>query len=169
MRKWFTKNRLLAVLSLLSALAMCFVLAACGGSQLRDDVALSDIAAAYEADIPESDGLVEPGDSYIAGSMKLNTEELGEYIIKISSYSTNINEYGVFKAASTDDAKALAATLEDYLSMRKDAWMREYLPDQYPKLENAEVKQEGLYVTYAILDDDSRAAVLSTFESMLTK
>ena len=159
--------RLSAALCLL--LALCLCLSACGSQgSVRDNVALSDLAAAIEADISESEGLVDPGDSYIAGSMKLNTSELGEYIIKISSYGTNINEYGLFKAASTDEAKALVQTLEDYLQMRNEAWMPEYLPDQYPKLENAEVEQEGLYVLYAILDANEREAVFNTFSDMLT-
>lgn len=157
-------------LALLLTLALTLLLSACGSKgNLRDDVALTDLAAAFEAKIEDSEGLIEPGASYIAGSMKLNTEELGEYIIKISSYSTNINEYGVFKAASTDEAKALVETLEAYLVMRDEAWMPEYLPDQYVKLENAEVRQQGLYVLYTILGEAEQEAVFAEFDAMLSK
>ena len=42
-------------------------------------------------------------------------------------------------------------------------WLNEYLPEEKPKLEHAEVWSEGNYVMYAILDDDNREAVYKAF------
>ena len=41
--------------------------------------------------------------------------------------------------------------------------MDEYLPEEKPKLANAEVWSEGNYVMYAILDDAEREAVYKAF------
>ncbi len=154
-------------LALALTLLLSCLLTACGG--VRDDVPLSDLAAAVEAEIEGGSSLVDPGAGYIAGSMKLDTAALGEYVIKISAQGTSINEYGVFKAADEKAAKALVSTLEDYLAMRIGSWMPEYLPEEFPKLENAEVKQEGLYVVYGILSETEREAAFSAFEDMLKK
>ena len=43
--------------------------------------------------------------------------------------------------------------------------MDEYLPDEKPKLDNAEVWTQGNYVMYAILGDSDRAAVKQAFQS----
>jgi hypothetical protein len=46
--------------------------------------------------------------------------------------------------------------------------MDEYMPEEKPKLEAAEVKTVGLYVIYAIVSEESRKAVFDTFTDMLT-
>lgn len=164
-------NRMVRGGALAAALAALIMLAGCGGNggQVRDDVAVADLSAAVEAEIAGSDGLVDPGESYIAGSMKLDTAALGEYVIKISAYSTSINEYGVFKTGSAEEAEALEQTLKEYLSMRNETWMSEYLPEEYPKLENAQVKREGSYVAYAILSEEERDGALDAFSAKLTE
>ena len=160
------KNKLILFSVLILALSLLFT--GCGEQKGQQDVALDDLSAAIEGRIEGSESLVYPGDSYIAGRMKLNKDELGEFVIKIGS-GANINEYGVFKAADADGAKAIAAELEAYLARRIDEWMPEYMPEEFPKLENAEVRQDGAYVVYTILSDAEREAVFSEFESMLTK
>ena len=42
--------------------------------------------------------------------------------------------------------------------------MPEYLPDEFPKRQNAKLWTEGSYVMYAILSDDGREAALEAFE-----
>ena len=150
----------------ISLLLLSLLLGACGKSA-RTDVALADLSAAIEAKIEDSANLVSPGANYISGSMNLDPQSLGEYVIKICSMGTNINEYGVFKAEDEAAAQSLAAALETYLEDRNEAWMPEYLPDQYPKLKNAEVKQQGIYVLYTILTDAERDAAEAAFLDML--
>lgn len=164
-----TGKKLGSVLCVMLAVALLLTGCSNGDGGVRDDVSVDDLAEAFEAEIEGSDGLVDPGAGYIAGSMKLDTEALGEYIIKISAYSTSINEYGVFKADSEEAAADLAQVIQDYLTMRNDTWMSEYLPEEYPKLENAQVKQLGLYVAYAILDEAERDAVFGAFSEQLAK
>lgn len=151
-------------------MAALLLLGACSGKDdgaVRDDVPVADLVTAIDAQIEGSDGLIEPGDGYIVGSMKLDPEALGEYVVKISAFSTSINEYGVFKAASPEEAETLEGTLKDYLTMRNETWMTEYLPEEYPKLENAKVVREGCYVLYTILSDTERDAVGTAFSGAL--
>ena len=45
--------------------------------------------------------------------------------------------------------------------------MVEYMPEEFPKLQNAETKTIGNYVMYAILSDSDKQAVFSAFEKTL--
>ena len=45
--------------------------------------------------------------------------------------------------------------------------MDEYMPEEKPKLENAEVKTVGNYVMYAILSDDGKKSAFGAFEKSL--
>ena len=47
--------------------------------------------------------------------------------------------------------------------------MPEYLPEEYPKLKNAEIKSAGLYVMYAVLSDSEKEAAFKELENMLVK
>jgi len=87
--------------------------------------------------------------------------------VKINAKGVNIDEYGVFKAADEKEAASVKAAAEGYLRFRLDTWMREYMPEELPKLENAQVKVCGSYVLYAILDEDAAQAVFDAFEAAL--
>lgn len=170
MRKIFKKTRLPAAIAIASILLIGLPLTACSnGAIIRDDVSVLDISAAFDAVIEGSDTLIEPGEAYLSGSIKLDANTLGDHIVKINIFGTNIDEYGIFKAASETETKRLASVLEDYLSMRNDSWMHEYLPEQYPKLRDAEVKINGLYVAYAILEKTEREAAFAKLDAMLKK
>lgn len=151
-------------------LAALVLLGGCAGDEegkVRDDVAVADLAAAADEKIEGSDGLIDPGEGYISGYMGLEPEELGDYVVKISSFSTSINEYGIFKADSADGAETLEKTIQGYLDMRRETWMQEYLPEEYPKLKDAEVKRLGSYVFYTILSDEERPAVQEALTDLL--
>lgn len=77
---------------------------------------------------------------------------------------TNIDELGLFKGADASQAERLKTAVTDYLQLRLNSWMPEYLPDEFPKLQNAKLWTEGSYVMYAILSDDGREAALEAFE-----
>jgi len=46
--------------------------------------------------------------------------------------------------------------------------MKEYMPEEFPKLESAEVKTAGNYVIYAILSDNDKKAAFDAFNKALT-
>lgn len=157
--------------SIICAILALLLFTACGGKSvaggIRNDVALNDVSSAV-ASVLSDDALVSVSDSYISGSMKMDVSDYDSYDVKINSKGVNIDEYGVFKAKDSSQAALVEKAVSDYLQMRRDTWMKEYMPEEYPKLENAEIKIAGNYVIYAILSDSDRKAAFDAFEKVLT-
>ncbi len=156
------------LLAMTLVLAVC--LCACGGgddAQIRDDVPVSDLSNAVLADISEADSLTQVDANYIQNALKIAPDMYETCDVRVSTYGTNINEFGIFQAADEEAAATLDQAVADYLQMRDDAWMPEYLPEEYPKLENAQHQRVGRYVMYAILSDSERTAAFSSFSDTL--
>lgn len=151
---------------LLCAIMLFAALSACG-AKVRDDVEISEIGSAIDTAIANTGDLVSVPESYITGTMKLDVSEYSNYDIKSNSRGVNIDEYGVFKAADSKQAAEIEAALKKYLQFRIDSWMVEYMPEEFPKMENAEVKVAGNYVMYAILSDENKKSAFSAFESSI--
>jgi len=64
---------------------------------------------------------------------------------------------------------ALEKACADYLQKRNDAWMNEYLVEEYPKLRDAEVFTMGNYVFYLILSESDKDLVLNALSETLKK
>ena len=154
-------------------LAALFTLCACssGGNdavEYKTDISAADLAAQVTA-LKDDWSFTAMNDSYISGAMKIDVSEYADYIVNMNSMGTNVDEFGIFKARDEASVTAVKEDAEEYLQFRLDTWMEEYMPEEKPKLENAEVKVCGLYVMYAILDDSTRADAFSAFESYLKK
>ena len=147
------------------ALLLLTMLAACGNGANTKDVPVSDITAAVSAALDKTDSLTE-SDGMFLGLTKQSAETLGDHAVLINVYGTNIDEYGVFKAGGMS-AKELKAVADDYLSKRLNSWMEEYMPEEKPKLTNAEVRVSGDYVMYCILSDADKATAFQAFENVL--
>ncbi|MBR4703457.1 MAG: DUF4358 domain-containing protein [Oscillospiraceae bacterium] len=157
-------KKLLAFLLLAAALIS---LAACSQkAAYKDNVPLEDLAAAVEKHL-DGGSLAAMKESYLSGPMKLDTILFADYLVKINAYGANIDEYGIFKARDEKGVADVKKAAEDYLQLRKDTWMEEYMPEEKPKLMEAEVKVCGLYVIYVIVSDEVRSPILSDFENAL--
>ncbi len=156
-------------ISLIAVMLSLSLLAACGGktTQARNDVAVSDVSAAVAA-VLSGDTLVSVPDTYYSGAMKMDTANFEGYDVKINSKGINIDEFGVFKAKDSSQVATVEKAVKDYLQFRLDTWMVEYMPEEHPKLESAEVKTVGNYVMYAILSDDGKKSAFAAFEKSLT-
>ncbi|NLO48023.1 MAG: DUF4358 domain-containing protein [Clostridiales bacterium] len=156
--------------SLLFLLAACCLLTSCvkSATQYKDDVPVTQLVEAADARL-ETDALADMTESYVKGAMKMDPALFAEYVVKVNAAGANIDEYGIFKAKDASSLKAVEEEIKDYLQMRKDTWMEEYMPLEKPKLVSAEIKTMGLYVMYAILSNDSRAVVFKEIESHLAK
>lgn len=153
---------------LLCSILIISALAACGSSvSYRDDVPAADIATAVDAVISTGADMSEFSETYITGSMQLSVENYSDYCAKIVSKGITVNEYGIFKGTDENHAKTIQSELEAYLQRLVDSWMPEYRPEEFPKLENAEVKVCGTYVMYAILSDEEKAAAFAAFENAI--
>ncbi|MBS7403181.1 MAG: DUF4358 domain-containing protein [Oscillospiraceae bacterium] len=154
------------------ALFLCLImtaaaLTACGGGEVRNDVAVSELSAKINSELESGADLVDAPESYISSSMGFDLSSVSEYVVKINSRGVNIDEYGIFKAADDSQLQQLQTAVSNYLQFRVDTWMVEYMPEEFPKLQNAETKTIGNYVMYAILSDSDKQAVFSAFEKTL--
>ena len=153
-------------ISLLLVLVMTAALFTARGGSAKKDVPVSDISVKVSDAIGKTDSLVAVDSNYIRGYMKVDAAQFGEYSMMINAYGANIDEYGIFKAGDMS-AKDIEAAVNAYLELRKAAWMDEYMPEEKPKLTNAEVRVSGDYVMYCILSDDDKAAAFGAFEDAL--
>ncbi len=154
------------------ALFLCLImtaaaLTACGGGEVRNDVAVSELSAKINSELESGADLVDAPESYISSSMGFDLSSVSEYVVKINSRGVNIDEYGIFKAEDDSQLQQLQTAVSNYLQFRVDTWMVEYMPEEFPKLQNAETKTIGNYVMYAILSDSDKQAVFSAFEKTL--
>lgn len=154
-------------------LATIFTFCACSkGSETKveykTDVAVSDLSEQVSA-VNDGWNFIAMDENYIAGAMKIDVSGYADYVVNINAFGTNVDEYGIFKAKDEASVAAVKADAENYLKFRLDTWMEEYMPEEKPKLEKAEVKVCGLYVMYAIVDDTSRADAFAAFENALKK
>ena len=152
------------IVLLIAALVLALALCACGGSSGKD-VPVADIVTAVDGVLGGSGNLVEADAGMVEGFMKLAEDGYADCAVKISS-GTSFDEYGVFQAADSSQAKAIAGALEAYLQLKLDTDMG-YQPEELPKLEKAEVKTSGNYVVYCILSDTEKSAAFSAFEDAL--
>ena len=154
---------------ILLILAVLLALGACGKKETwRTDVPLSSLAETVEKHL-DAGSLAAMQESYLKGAMKLDPSIFSEWLVKINAYGANIDEYGIFKAPDEAGVAAVREAAEGYLKLRRDTWMEEYMPEEKPKLTQAEVRVCGLYVFYTIVSDDVRAQIASDLENALKK
>lgn len=95
--------------------------------------------------------------------------DVEDYKIYYSSDGNNLNEFGIWHVRN-DQIAPMEATLRTYLAeslLKNRNFYDSYIPQETPKLENAEVRVFGNYVCYAILDQNDRAIFFQTIEEEL--
>ncbi len=155
------------VLLILCAVMLLGALTACGGASVKDNVACADLATAVESGAGGSIDMIDAPDSYIAGTMKMSSSDYADKVVKINSRGINVDEYGIFKGADKKQTESIKAALEAYIQLRKDIWIADYMPEEYPKLDNSEIKVVGNYVMYTILSNEARDTAVKSFEDAL--
>ena len=156
-------------LALISVLLILSLFVGCGSktAKVKNDVAVTDVSASVAA-VLSDDALVSVDENYINGSMKMDVSDFDSSDVKINSKGVNIDEFGIFKAKDASQVATVSKAVKDYIQMRKDTWMVEYMPEERPKLDSSEVMILGNYVMYAILSDEDKRAAFDAFEKTLT-
>lgn len=147
------------------ALAMLMLLCACGSG--AKDVPIEDVVSAVDTALNKGDNLVAVDENYIKGYLKMDVADYDGFTVKINAYGANIDEYGLFKAKDSSQAKEIKAAVEAYLQLRLDSWMDEYMPEEKPKLTSAEIRSSGNYVMYCILGDADKSAAFGALDGSL--
>lgn len=160
------KTKLISITLVL--ISLFTLLCSCGGeTAYKTDVPLSQLQSAAEAVLSNTDTLATLDSDYIEYMMELEASSFAEAIVRQQASGISADEYGIFKAASNEEAAALGAMLEAYLTKRDETWNPSYDADQYPKIKNATVKVFGQYAVFCILSDTDRDAVYSAVENIL--
>ena len=152
-------------------LTLPLILASCGADSVTysSSISTDDLASAADAALGFGETLTEVPDDYIRGMMAIDTSAFADYTVKIRASGANIDEYGILKAPEGVAVSEIESIAKDYLAMRLDIWMDEYMPEEKPKLEKATVKVMGSYVIYCILDDAAKDTAFGAIEAELTK
>ena len=154
---------------IIESLTFLTLICSCGDkpASYRNDIPVADLKAAAEAKLSNTDTFVELDSDYIEYMMELDSSAFTEGIVRWQASGISADEYGIFKASTEEDAAALAELLKNYLKKRDETWNPSYDADQYPKIQNAEVKIMGQYAVFCILSDSDRAAVFTAVENAL--
>ena len=107
-------------------------------------------------------------EGYISGVMNFDVSKVTEYAVYVDATGTTVDEFGIFKAEE-GLGEEVEEMLTEYLQTRLDTWMEEYMPEEKPKVENAQIKTKGNYYIYTILGDSEKEQVFTDFDSVLSK
>lgn len=159
------------IISVVLVILMSFtMLTACSSSE--EDVFVPEMDAVVEAvetAFGDTSTMAEMDANYIVNMMGVDVEtSCDDFMVMLTNMGAVIDEYGVFKCKDETEAKAVAEALGTYIEMRIDTWMG-YLPAELPKLENAEVITEGVYVIYTALAEDVQDNVQAAFAGAFSK
>ena len=99
-------------------------------------------------------------------------DALESFSLRVASDGSNLDEFAVFACRNEAAAKELSKRLEEYLASlyrENREWYLSYIPEEIPKLRDAEVGVFGRYAVYAILSADRRQRALDLAREALLK
>ena len=161
------KHKLLAAALLVAVTLLTLVSCGSGAVKYREDVAVPDLCAAADPLIGDSSTMATMTDDYLYGMMGIELDGISDYAVKVQASGANVDEYGIFKASTEDGVAGVEQMVQSYLAKRVETWMPEYMPEEFPKVQNATTKTFGQYVVYCILDDSEKTAVFNAIEAAL--
>ncbi len=160
------KKNFIKLISAVLCLILLLSLAACS-KDYRDDLKASELASAIEKAAPAEGGYAAAESDFADFNMKGITDICDEYVIKLSSADTDMSEFGVFHAKNPTDAKKISDICQKYLDKTLANYNPDYLPEEYPKIQNAKVTVYGNYVVYTMLTETERAEAVEAITTLI--
>ena len=155
------KRILIALLAI--TLLLCAV--ACTKTSYKNDVAVTSLADAAVTSL--SDGKeYSTADSDFLDTYFAMPDYVTASVIRFSTDGNDLNEFGIYQVTE-GNADAMKANLSEYLTEFYELYNANYLPEETPKLRDAEVRVFGNYVAYAMLNDADRATFFDAVEKAL--
>lgn len=163
------KKFLVAVLA--TVLVLCF--AACGStSAYVDHVAAQAVATAalnaFDASADYIDGTANNYPFYFEDTAA--NDCVNDRVMMYHKEDKNVNELGVLRLRTEQDADTVRAAVEDYLAGQCDylrSFAQNYSPADMEKIDNADVTVIGCYVVYYILSPKDETAALDAVRAAL--
>jgi hypothetical protein len=157
------------ILLVLITLALLISLAACKKDSYRDDLPVNALSGTVIVSLGDTD--YSTADEGFLDDYFQTPDYVKEKIVCFATEGNNLNEFGIYRVTD-ENAGQMKDVLEKYLSdsyAKNQSWYDSYIPEETPKLRDAEVKVFGNYVVYAILSQEGRNTLFSTVEEMLAK
>ncbi len=139
--------------------------AACSPSY-RSDVPVSDLADLAISTLDPAHRFVQAEQNYLGGYFRLDDHATAQAIC-FSADGNRLDEFGIFYS---DQPYELRDELEDYLedSLEENrTFYDSYIPEETPKLRDADVKIFGNCVAYAILSPEQKKEFFRALEEKL--
>lgn len=148
----------------LTLLPLCFACAATG--EYRNDVSVETLCDAVRA---EWSGYLSDTSSIVKDHFPSDASVI-EHAVLYRGETSSLDEIGFFRLKSGDPSALALQIQRDYLASSYDknhTFYDSYMPNETPKLQNAEVRVYGNYVVYAILSEADKATLFRFVEEAL--
>ncbi|MBQ7335152.1 MAG: DUF4358 domain-containing protein [Clostridia bacterium] len=156
------------IFSVLLCIAALLSFASCG-TKYADNVSVDTLADKVVTALGSATVYVDDKSNLSNDYFKM-PDTVTASVVRLAQNSTeNLNEFGIYHVTN-GKADEFEDVLEDYLEARYEqnaSWYQDYIPNEAPKLRDAEVEVFGNYVVYAIFDRNSRDIVFDTVKENL--
>lgn len=163
-------KRFLAGFFCIVTLLSCCFFSSCAQKRYSEALTCLDISTALKGKIltEEYAEYSESDARYVFDGGKL----FDSCSIIYSTASDDLGEIGILHAPNEDSAKTLLNFANQHIQDEKEMkseFLKNYLPEEISKFENAEARRYGNYVVYAFLPPESRNEVFDYVEKILRK
>ena len=149
-------------------LCVCLSFGSCAAKRYSDTLTCENVTNSLKTKIFANEQYSEYLPSDI--SHMFDHDGITDSCVVYSSSSDDIGEFGILRAESAEAAKELLNKVNahiDDIREEKGEFLRNYMPEELSKLENASAKQYGQYVVFALHDSDTTAKVFKEAEALL--
>ena len=144
---------------LLAGIITCFTLIAAGCSSSKNEPATKDVdLSEVYTKITENSNLSE---SELTSLYGIDMDEVKQYAGSITMVSTSSDEIIMLEATDSNAAADLKEKVDNRYEAKLNE-MRDYLPDEYEKINACSVYSEGNYVAMFISDDSATMTEIFT-------
>lgn len=150
-------------------LCTVFILTACAKAEYQKDVKVKEIATILCEKISPASAWVGEDEEVIEEYVPV-PDYVKESQIYYAQNTNDLDEFGILWVEEGQAKAVKSLLMHGYLEKRyteNREWYDSYMPNETPKLRDAEVRVYGNCVAYAILSPERRTAFFSECEKLL--
>ncbi len=125
-------------------------------TEVKKDASPSAVAKAVLDEIPIASAFEKKKESLGDYFDDLDVDSIDDFNYTICASGAYPDEIAIFRFTSDDAAQKAVSVMEARLQYQKDMY-KDYTPDEYYKLEDAVIKQDGKWVWYLVTSDNTKA------------
>ena len=142
-----------------------YLLCGCQKKSYADDRTARELADVAIADLQTQMLYLEAEPNVLDGYFPL-PDSVTDATVRFSADGNDLDEFGIYHIKDGNPSE-LASLLQGYLSSFYETYNANYLPEEIPKLRDAEVKVFGNYVAYAMLAEPYRTQFFQSIDHAL--